>query len=103
MGEVDDAHHAEDEGEPGGEEGVQPAEQDPLDDRVDPVHQPTPFRPRSRPLATWSAVSSGRRALEGRAALEQAVDPVGDGSAWARSCSTTSTVVPFAAIVGSAL
>ena len=36
--DVDEAHHAEDQREPGGEHGVEPADQHALDDDVDPLH-----------------------------------------------------------------
>ena len=39
VGEVDDAHDAEDERQPGGEERVEPAEQQALEDGVDPRHR----------------------------------------------------------------
>ena len=39
VGQVDEAHDAEDERQAGREQRVQPAEQDALDDRVDPVHR----------------------------------------------------------------
>ena len=38
VGEVDEAHHPERQREPGGEQGVETAQQDALDDGVDPVH-----------------------------------------------------------------
>ena len=47
VGEVDDAHDPEEQGQPAGEERVEAAEEDALDDRVDPVHAalPGPARP----------------------------------------------------------
>jgi hypothetical protein len=42
MGEVDEPHDAEDQAEPGGEERVEPAEQDALDDGIEPVHAAAP-------------------------------------------------------------
>ena len=42
MGEIDQPHDAEDEAEAGGEQRIEPAEQDALDDRVEPVHAAAP-------------------------------------------------------------
>ena len=39
MGDVDEPHHAEDQGKSGGEHGVEPADQHALDDDVDPFHR----------------------------------------------------------------
>jgi hypothetical protein len=39
VGQVDDAHHPEDEREAGGEERVEPAQQEPLQDGVEPAHR----------------------------------------------------------------
>ncbi len=42
VGQVDQPHDPEDEGQPGGEQRIQPAEKDPLDDVVYPDHRHTP-------------------------------------------------------------
>ena len=42
VGEVDDPHHAEHQREPAREQRVEAAEQDALDDVVDPGHASTP-------------------------------------------------------------
>ncbi len=49
MGDVDEPHHAEDQRQPGGEHGVEPAEQDALQDGVHPLHRRTPLSPASCP------------------------------------------------------
>ena len=41
VSQIDQAHDAEDQREPGGEERVEPAEQNALDQRVDEAHHPT--------------------------------------------------------------
>src|SRR6478735_2180719 len=38
VGQVDDLHHAEHQRQPAGEQRVETADQDPLDDRVNPAH-----------------------------------------------------------------
>ena len=38
MGEIDQAHDAEDQAEAGGEQGVETAEKNALNDRVEPAH-----------------------------------------------------------------
>ena len=47
VGEVDNPHDAEEQRQPAGKERVEAAEEDPLDDCVDPVHAalPGPARP----------------------------------------------------------
>ena len=42
MRDIDEPHHAEDQRQPGGEHGVEPAHQDALKDDVDPFHQRLP-------------------------------------------------------------
>ena len=52
VGEIDEPHHAERQRQPGGEQRVETAEQNPLHDRVDPLHQPTPKY--AAVIADWS-------------------------------------------------
>ena len=40
MSQIDQPHDAEDQRQPGGEQRVEPAEQDALDERVDKAHHP---------------------------------------------------------------
>ncbi len=42
MGDVDQAHDAEDQRKPGGKQRVKPADQNSLNDGVDPVHASGP-------------------------------------------------------------
>ena len=74
--EVDEPHDAEHERQAGGEQRVQPAEEHALDDRVRP--RSIVRRLRSTPRRSASRVSSAGRPVERDAALEQAVDAVGD-------------------------
>ena len=46
MGDVDQPHDAEDERQAGGEQRVEPADQDALYDGVDPIHQSAPLSPK---------------------------------------------------------
>ena len=85
--EVDDAHDAEDQRQPAGEQRVEPAEQDPLHDRVDPGHAAPPPRPRCSPkyaLGDLLPVELAGRALEHDAPLEHAHHAVGHAQRAAR-------------------
>ena len=76
MREVDQPHDAEDQRQAGGEERIEPAEQDALDDGVEPAgHR------RSHPEIGGMdgfARQLGRPAGQRHAALLEAVDAVGD-------------------------
>ena len=73
MGEVDQAHDAEDEAEARGEQRVEAAEQDALHDGVEPVHARHPE------IGGVDCVARqlGRRARQRDAALHHAVDAIG--------------------------
>ena len=58
--EVDDPHHPEHQREAGREQRVEPAEQDPVDDGVDPGHAVAPRRSPKYASVTCSRVSSPR-------------------------------------------
>ena len=98
VGQVDDAHDAEDEREPGGEERVEAAEQ----------QRPARSCRARPPLSPVPEVGGGdpraRRGPPGRpssetAPLRKQYTRWASGSTWLTSCSTTSVVVPSAATV----
>ena len=97
VGQVDDPHHAEHQRQPAREQRVQPAEEDALDDRVDPGHRRRPpgrgVPPQAEvglgDLLTGDVRGGGREhdpALEHADARAPATD-----SARPRSCSTSTT------------
>ena len=78
--QVDDPHRAEQQRQAAGEQRVEPAEQDPLDDAFDPVHAATRPRPRRPKYAAsiCSGVNSDGRPSQRGASLQQALDARGD-------------------------
>ncbi len=100
VSQVDDPHHAEHQREPAGEEGIEPAEQDALDDRVDPGHAAARPRPKYASV-TCSRVSSS--ALPSRTTRPSSMQMTRPATRMARprSCSTSRTVVPCAITVRS--
>ena len=74
VGEVDQPHDPEDQSEPGGEQRIQPAEQEPLDDVVHPDHS---SHPEVGGEDGFLADLAGR-ALEDQTPFEHAGHPVGE-------------------------
>ena len=96
MREVDDPHHPEHQRQPAGEQRVEAAEQDALDDALTQV---TPAPPRVRRRPKYASVICSRvsslPALEHDPALEHADDAARRPTSRAsRSCSTRTIVVP---------
>lgn len=101
VGEVHDPHHTEHERQACGEQGVQAAQQNALDEGVDPHHQEASLIPkyadvissRDRDAGVPSSTTRPSNRHSSRSATR---------SAWFTSCSTNSTLVPSATIAGTA-
>src|SRR5947209_15940960 len=102
--EVDDLHDPEHEREPAGEQRVQSAGQDALDDGVDPGHYGSlTSSARSKPkyaASTCSGVTSDGRPSSVVWPSSRHCRRDATRSAWLTSCSTSSTVSPDSRICG---
>src|SRR6185437_14896980 len=91
--EVDDPHHAEHERQPGGEQCVEPAEQDAVHDRVHPCHAAPRASPKYASVTCSRESSPAAPSSTSRPSSMQTTREA-TRSARERSCSTSSIVVP---------